>query len=229
MLPLGGPRGGGGGGCRCWRARGPVGMHEYCKRGDVCGPGEGARAAGGSPLSNTGDVEPGLIAGVGSAWIVPGCLLAAIAAGAVGGDRSDVDFGPLPGGPCGFGTRGEMSNLAGGSGASSRRTRCARGVCGGPRSALGPVGGCTDGREGGSLRSFSALSTEPVDVVSPRGLSAGGPGMGTVTEPNAGTCGADGGGERLTGGMSLGGSGRGGRDSGRSASRRGSAADGLRA
>lgn len=61
---------------------------------------------------------------------------------------------------CGLGPRELVSAFPGSSDPSSRRMRNSNGGCNGPpRSALGPVGGCTDGREdeGGSFRSFSAL------------------------------------------------------------------------
>lgn len=235
MLPLGGPRAGGGGACRFCKARGPVGiLVEWDMRGDVCEPGEVAAAAaeggGGGPLSITGDVGPGPdLAGVdGSGWVVAPCLLEVIAAGAVGGDRSGVDLGPaVVVGAAVCGDRGPRVSplVGGGSVASSRRIRNSNGGCKEPpaRSAFGPVGGCIGGR-------VSAGSPVVGDVDDPVGgaalLSLGdcfsrgwAAGACAVTEPNAGTCGADGGGEERFAGVavaSLGGSGRGGRDSGRS-------------
>ena len=149
-----------------------------------------------------------------------------MAAGAVGGDRSGVDLGPAVVGAAVGGDIGpRVSTLVGGSVASSRRIRNSNGGCEGPaRSAFGPVGGCIGGRaaagsavvvvgdvggpDGGALLSFGCDFSEAWAETC------------AVTEPNAGTCGADGGGEeRFTGvvvAASLGGSGRGGRDSGRS-------------
>ena len=153
----------------------------------------------------------------------------AMAAGAVGGETSNGGFGAPAAGPDGgLAIRDPRSSLLGGSGPSSRRIRGADGGCGGPRSALGPVGAITGARDGSSERGFSILSRVCSGAASDDDLS-GGPGMGAVTDPNAGTCGADGGGERLTvGGRSLGASGRGRGDSHRSGSRRFSGIDGFR-
>lgn len=109
--------------------------------------------------------------------------------------------------------------------ASSRRIRNSNGGCEGPpaRSAFGPVGGCIGGRDSAG----SALVGDVDDPVGGAAVfsSCGGfsrgwaAGVCAVTEPNAGTCGAAGGGEERFAGVvvaSLGASGRGGRDSGRS-------------
>ena len=159
-----------------------------------------------------------------------GISLLAIAAGAVGGETSKGGFGAPAAGPDGgLAIRDARSGLLGDSGASSRLRRGAGGGCGGARSALGPVGAITGARDGGSGRGFSAFSRVGSGAATSEDDFSGSPGMGAVSDPNAGTCGADGGGDRLTGGgKSLVVSGRGRGDSHRSESRRFSDIDGFR-
>ena len=174
-------------------------MLDCCIRGDVCGPGDVAGPEGGWVLPSTGEVDPkGDLLTNGVSACPNAASLLAMAAGAVGGERSGVCFCPVAeGAVVAFGARGAVSGLPNVSMPSSRFTRGSCGCCGccdccdccgGPRSAFGPVGGCTGAREG-SLRSFSNLTGDvPNELVSAGGFSVASPGARALTEPNAGTC-----------------------------------------
>lgn len=170
--------------------------------GDVCGLRDVGRADDGVlPKSSANEGDRRFFADCASASVA-GESLPLIVARSVGGEMSNGCLVVLDAGPAGrFEIRDARSDLPWGSGPSSRRSRGSDGGSrGSSRSAFGPVGGCTGTSGGDSGRCFSALiEGGPASTGSGAGF-CGNPGMSAVTDPNGGTCGADGGGELLAGG-----------------------------